>query len=142
MMMKLSRTLVSKPTQELNGLLARSLCISMPRPKQYPRPLRTKKHGIDVVHDPLWNKNLAFDLSERDRLGLRGLMPPKVQTMKAQIARSIEHIRSLPDDVSKNLYLQEMLNTNETQYHRILIEYVSKFKHLRCSLLLTGALID
>ena len=47
--------------------------------KKHPRPLRTKKHGIDILHDPLWNKSLAFDNSERDRLGLRGLIPPCVR---------------------------------------------------------------
>jgi hypothetical protein len=45
----------------------------------YERPLRTKKYGIDILHDPLWNKSMAFDYSERDRLGLRGLIPPAVR---------------------------------------------------------------
>lgn len=49
--------------------------------KKYPRPLRTKKYGIDILHDPLWNKSLAFDISERDRLGLRGLIPPCVRCL-------------------------------------------------------------
>jgi len=72
---------------------------------------------------------MAFDMSERDRLGLRGLVPPNVQTIKAQVARSIEHIRSLPDDIGKNLYLQELHNTNETLYHRLLIEHVIFLKN-------------
>ena len=36
-----------------------------------PRPLNSKKYGIDILHDPLWNKSMAFDMAERDRLGLR-----------------------------------------------------------------------
>jgi malate dehydrogenase (oxaloacetate-decarboxylating)(NADP+) len=93
--------------------------------KKYPRPLRTRKHGIDIVHDPLWNKSLAFDMSERDRLGLRGLFPPTVRSLEFQVQHNIEAIRRLPDDVSKNLYLQELHNRNETLYHRVLIDYVS-----------------
>lgn len=94
-------------------------------PLKYPNPLKTKTHGIEILHDPLWNKSLAFDMSERDRLGLRGLLPPAVRTEESQIQRTIRRIRSLPDDVTKNLYLQELHNRNETLYHRVLIEYVS-----------------
>ena len=93
--------------------------------KAFPRPLRTRKYGIDILHDPLWNKSLAFDSAERDRLGLRGLLPPATRTMESQVLRTINHIRKLPDDITKNLYLQELHNRNETLYHRILIEYVS-----------------
>jgi hypothetical protein len=93
--------------------------------KEFPRPLNTHKTGIDILHDPLWNKSLAFDMSERDRLGLRGLLPPAVRTKESQVKRTIEHIRRLPDDISKNLYLQDLHNRNETLYHRVLIEYVS-----------------
>lgn len=97
----------------------------------YPRPLRTKKNnGIDILHDPLWNKSLAFDYSERDRLGLRGLIPPAVKSLDSQTLRAIKHIRSLPDDISKNLYLQELHNRNETKFHRVLLDYVSYILNL------------
>lgn len=69
---------------------------------RFPRALRTKKHGIDVLHDPLWNKGTAFSLQERDRLGLRGLLPPAVKTMEMQTQRVLEHIRQIPSDVEKN----------------------------------------
>jgi hypothetical protein len=93
--------------------------------KKYDRPLKTHKYGIDIVHDPLWNKSLAFDMSERDRLGLRGLFPSTVRSLEYQVQHNIAQIRKLPDDVTKNLYLQEMHNRNETLYHRVLIDYVS-----------------
>ena len=97
--------------------------------EKFPKPLKTRKYGIDILHDPLWNKSLAFEMSERDRLGLRGLLPPVVRSLEAQIITNIEKIRSLPDDVSKNLYLQDLHNRNETLYHRILIEYVRNLSH-------------
>mmetsp|Transcript_24173 Transcript_24173/g.33150 ORF Transcript_24173/g.33150 Transcript_24173/m.33150 type:complete len:597 (+) Transcript_24173:1755-3545(+) len=94
--------------------------------KKYPRPLKTKKSGIDILHDPLWNKSMAFDMSERDRLGLRGLIPPAVRTLEDQILRTIDHLRSQPNDVAKNLFLQELHNRNETLYHRILVDYMEE----------------
>ena len=36
---------------------------------KYPKPLKTKQFGIDILHDSLWNKGMAFNRSERDRLG-------------------------------------------------------------------------
>jgi hypothetical protein len=35
-----------------------------------------RKKGKNMLSDPLFNKGLAFPLAERDRLGIRGLVPP------------------------------------------------------------------
>lgn len=59
---------------------------------KYPRPLKTTKSGIDIMHDPLWNKGMAFDMNERDRLGLRGLLPPALKSTEEQIARVLRHV--------------------------------------------------
>lgn len=93
--------------------------------EKYPRPLNTKKRGIDILKDSLWNKSLAFSESERDRLGLRGLIPPAVRTIEDQVKRVLGHLRAEPSDVQKNLYLQDLHNRNETLYHRLLVEHVS-----------------
>jgi hypothetical protein len=128
--------------QSRHNLIPSSLCLSplsplsslslslrsfSSTPRHYPRPLRTKKYGIDILHDPLWNKSLAFDLSERDRLGLRGLLPPATRTLESQVARVMTRLRSLPTDIEKNLYLQDLHNRNETLYHRLLVDHVSVF---------------
>ena len=65
---------------------------------KHPRPLVTDQFGIDIIHDPLWNKGLSFNYSERDRLGLRGLIPPGTRTIQEQLHRVINTIRSLPGD--------------------------------------------
>lgn len=96
---------------------------------KYHKPLKTKRYGLEILHDPLWNKSLAFDVHERDRLGLRGLLPSVVRTLEGQVERTIGHIRRLPDNVSKNIYLQELHNRNETLYHRVLLDYVRSFPY-------------
>eukprot|EP00286_Rhodomonas_abbreviata_P028979 CAMPEP_0181315390 /NCGR_PEP_ID=MMETSP1101-20121128/15350_1 /TAXON_ID=46948 /ORGANISM="Rhodomonas abbreviata, Strain Caron Lab Isolate" /LENGTH=571 /DNA_ID=CAMNT_0023422595 /DNA_START=161 /DNA_END=1876 /DNA_ORIENTATION=- len=94
--------------------------------RKFPRPLKTKQKGIDILHDPLWNKGMGFDETERDRLNLRGLLPPRVKTIADQERRAIAQIRKQPDDVTKNMYLQELHNRNETLYHGILVKYIEE----------------
>ena len=49
--------------------------------KEY-RTLRTRSYtgglptGVDLLHDPVLNKGMAFSEEERDALHLRGLLPP------------------------------------------------------------------
>ena len=35
-----------------------------------------RKTGKNLLSDPLFNKGLGFPRPERDRLGIRGLVPP------------------------------------------------------------------
>ena len=90
--------------------------------KKYPKPLKTKQYGIDILHDPLWNKGMAFSMSERERLGLRGLLPPKIKTLEQQVTRCMIHLKEIKDPVLQNIYLQDLHNRNETLYHRVLVE--------------------
>ncbi|KAJ9525209.1 hypothetical protein QJQ45_020740, partial [Haematococcus lacustris] len=45
------------------------------------------KRGMELLHDPWFNKGTAFPLSERDRLGLRGLLPPRGLALETQARR-------------------------------------------------------
>lgn len=94
--------------------------------KWYPRPLATPEYGRNVIEDSLWNKALAFDLVERDRLGLRGLLPPAVRSLEEQVELSLTHLRSQSSDVQKNIYLQGLHNRNETLFHRLLLDHIEE----------------
>lgn len=98
--------------------------------KRFAKPLRTHCHGADVLHDPLWNKALAFDHSERDRLGLRGLLPPAVRTLEQQLSNCLRQIRSQPTPEAKNIYLTDLHHRNETLYHRVLVDYIEEMAPL------------
>jgi malate dehydrogenase (oxaloacetate-decarboxylating)(NADP+) len=98
--------------------------------KTWPKPLATRSKGIDILHNPLWNKGLSFDYEERDRLNLRGLIPPKVRGMDEQVKRAIETIRAEPDPVRANLFLQGIHNRNETLYHKLCVDYIAEIAPL------------
>ena len=42
-----------------------------------------------TAQDPLSNKGTSFPIGERDRLGLRGLLPPRVIDFKTQQTKVI-----------------------------------------------------
>ena len=98
--------------------------------KTFSIPLRTSQFGVDIIHDPLWNKGLSFDQDERDRLGLRGLLPPMVNTMEKQSRRVLQQLEENPDNESKNMYLQELQNRNETLYFNLLVNNIEKIAPL------------
>jgi hypothetical protein len=51
-------------------------------------PLQVTKKGSDVLTDPLFNKGLAFKSGERDRLCIRGLLPPRVVNIRKLWSKS------------------------------------------------------
>ena len=54
----------------------------------------TNRKGREVLNDPVFNKGLAFPYTERDRLGLRGLLPPCVRTMQEQEQICMEDLQT------------------------------------------------
>ena len=96
-----------------------------PEMRRYVRPLRTPQHGVDILHDPLYNKGTAFNEYERDRLGLRGLLPPAYRSLDQQARRVVAQMEKIKTDEGKNLYLQSLHNRNETLYFRTLVNNIA-----------------
>jgi malate dehydrogenase (oxaloacetate-decarboxylating)(NADP+) len=72
--------------------------------------------GAALLTDPLLNKGTAFTERERDALGLRGLLPPRVFTLAEQVKRSMAAIRRKPDALEKYIYLTNLENRNEVLF--------------------------
>ncbi|WVZ59523.1 hypothetical protein U9M48_009649 [Paspalum notatum var. saurae] len=102
-----------------------------------PGPCIVHKRGTDILHDPWYNKDTAFPMTERDRLGLRGLLPPRVMSFEQQYERFINSYRSLehntrgePDTIialAKWRILNRLHDRNETLYYRVLIDNIKDF---------------
>jgi malate dehydrogenase (oxaloacetate-decarboxylating)(NADP+) len=82
--------------------------------------------GNDLLHTPLLNKDTAFTERERIELGIRGLLPSKVDTIEEQVMRSMGNYRAKPDDLEKYIYLSALHDRNETLFYRVLIDHIEE----------------
>ena len=83
-----------------------------------------------MLHDPALNKGTAFSEAERDALGLRGLLPPRVFTLDQQIPRVLENLRRKPNDIEKYVFMTALLNRNETLFYRFLLDHLAELMPL------------
>lgn len=80
------------------------------------------KRGAALLQDPLLNKGTGFSAAERDALGLRGLLPPRISSQMDQQRRVLESVRHEPTDLAKYLDLLSVLDRNESLYYRVIID--------------------
>ena len=85
-------------------------------------PLEVIVRGNNVLNEPLINKGTAFSLEERDALGLRGLVPPRVVKLEEQVARVMENYRRKTDPLEKFIFLTSLHDRNETLYYKVLMD--------------------
>ena len=76
--------------------------------------------GQQLLTDPFLNKGSSFTEEERLSLGLSGLLRSSVSTIETQRARSYEMYGRKHDDIEKYIFLQSLLNRNETLFYSLL----------------------
>ncbi|HET9251178.1 MAG TPA: NAD-dependent malic enzyme [Candidatus Eisenbacteria bacterium] len=82
--------------------------------------------GEALQDDPLLNKGTCFTEEEREAFGLRGLLPPGVQTEEEQRARAYENYRKSGGDVQRYLFLAGLQDRNETLFYRLLVDHLEE----------------
>lgn len=79
-----------------------------------------------LLTNSLLNKGTAFTERERDALGLRGLLPPKVFTIEEQLHRVYGNYRRKSDALEKYIFLTTLQNRNETLFYRLVQEHAEE----------------
>ncbi|HCA80821.1 MAG TPA: NAD-dependent malic enzyme, partial [Bacteroidetes bacterium] len=80
--------------------------------------------GQQVLNDPFLNKGSSFSEEERLSIGLSGLVRANVSTIETQRARSYEMYSRKQDDIERYIFLQSLLNRNETLFYSLLKEHL------------------
>ena len=87
-----------------------------------PSPYR----GVKILHDPIRNKGTAYTEAERDFLGLRGLLPPRVHPIAEQELRVLHNVREKATALEKYLYLVALQDRNETLFYRVIMNNIEE----------------
>ena len=79
--------------------------------------------GYDLLRQADLNKTTAFSDEERERLRLRGLLPPQVDTLDVQIQRVLGNLRRKDNDIEKYIFLSSLLGRNQRLFFRVVIDH-------------------
>src|SRR5690606_24856118 len=82
--------------------------------------------GSALLQDPRHNKGTAFTEAERDALGLRGLLPPRVFSMEGQLHRVLRNVRAQRVDLDKYVFLVALQDRNETLFYRLVTDHLTE----------------
>jgi malate dehydrogenase (oxaloacetate-decarboxylating)(NADP+) len=82
--------------------------------------------GTALLSNSLLNKGTAFTEAERDALGLRGLLPPKVFTIEEQLQRVYANFSRKADPLEKYIFLTTLQNRNETLFYRLVQDHAEE----------------
>lgn len=95
------------------------------------------KRSLDILHDPWFNKGTSFSMTERDRLDLRGLLPPNVMTSEQQIERFMLDLKRLeeqakdgpsdPNALAKWRILNRLHDRNESMFYKVLVANIEEY---------------
>ncbi|MHB8959511.1 MAG: NAD-dependent malic enzyme [Candidatus Limnocylindrales bacterium] len=89
-------------------------------------PIRIAERGLTLLADRVLNKDAAFTENERDALGLRGLLPPRVVDIETQVKLELEHVRRKGDDLERYIGLAALQDRNETLFVRVLLDHLEE----------------
>lgn len=80
--------------------------------------------GQQLLTDPFLNKGSSFTEEERLSLGLSGLLRSSVSNIETQRARSYDMYIRKHDEIERYIFLQGLLNRNETLFYSLLTNHL------------------
>lgn len=89
-------------------------------------PIGTTLRGAALLDNHLLNKGTAFTEEERDALGLRGLLPPHVNSLEEQCARAYEAYKAKDTDLERYIYLRSLQDRMETLFYALVIDHLAE----------------
>lgn len=85
------------------------------------------QRGKEILRDSWFNKGTAFSQAEKDRLGLRGLIPPRKMEMQQQLDRFLRYFRLKKDSpIDQYATLAALQDRNENLFYKAIIENIKE----------------
>jgi len=84
------------------------------------------EHQEQILRTPIKNKGTGFTQDERDKLGLNGLLPYKVSSIKNQIDRNYRNFRKKKTPLARYECLMSLLNRNELLFYQLADQHVAE----------------
>ena len=88
--------------------------------------IETDLTGIGLLESAQLNKGTAFNDEEREKFFLKGLLPPAVETIEEQLQRAYRQYSLNFDALQKNIFLNNLYNTNETLFFRLISDHIKE----------------
>ncbi|MGV8073833.1 MAG: NAD-dependent malic enzyme [Syntrophobacteraceae bacterium] len=81
---------------------------------------------MTLLQNPTLNKGTAFTDEERDLLGLRGILPPKVHSQNEQVQRVLSNLRRKTSDLERYIFLIGLQDRNKTLFYRVILDNIEE----------------
>src|SRR6516165_3772591 len=85
------------------------------------------KRGIDVLRNPEFNRSTAFTETEKQELGIVGLVPDVTETEDLQLSRVMMQLGHKSTDLERYIYLVNLLDHDETLFYRTVMSDPARF---------------
>lgn len=82
--------------------------------------------GINILRNPKFNKGIGFSITERQMLGIHGLLPPAVYSQDVQMYRSMKRFRLLQTDLQKYIAINQIGSRNERLFYKLVMEHIEE----------------
>jgi len=92
--------------------------------------MTTHKKGFEVLHDGSLNKSIGFTTEEREKYGLRGLLPHSVADQDIQVQRVMHGLRRKAYDIERYILLSSLQDRNENLFYRVVIDHIEEIMPL------------
>jgi len=82
--------------------------------------------GVKLLQNPNLNKGTAFTEKEREALGLRGLLPPRIFSQEDQVARVLGNFDRKQSDLERYIFMMALQERNESLFYRVVMDNIER----------------
>jgi len=89
--------------------------------------MTTNVQGVEVLRNPSLNKATGFTETEKQSLGIVGLVPDVTESIETQLSRVLLQLKLKSSDLERYIHLMNLLETNETLFYHTLMSDPARF---------------